>query len=1122
MKQKLRVFLTLLLCAVASVGWGAEEIAYTFATAQSGSNTAYASNYDVNISGMQWSVPGNQNFSGFVRIGGKQLTNVNRFITAKSAMTDAITKITFNHRGISNKALIVNSITLTVASDEAFENVIETKVMQPTFSVSTEGSFDFEPTENMWAAGCYYKFAINVSNSNSSNYGLDVASIVFYKNASGPVAPNVYFENESVSVNVGNSIINNLNKPEDLEVYYTSDNPDIASVNSTTGEVTGVAMGITTITAAWNANDSYTSGTRTYTVTVNDPSKAGTFTFVQTSKTEGTLSDAPEGVKAAFSCNGNTMNQLTAGTTMTLTISGLPSNYKVTGITLDVHNNASKGNGSATATISETTLGTMAITGLGANYQEKAMEITPTLATGDLVITISATENSVYCDKFMISYEVTDAVVLADPEFSFSNTSLELTLGDTFTAPTLSTAEGYDGTVSYSSSNEDVATVDPSSGAVTILAVGTTTITASALATDNFLADDASYTITVNAPAVSEVKVTDGNPYEESFATNFGSFTTDNTTIWTHATYNNDAYAKATSYIGGSNTDGDAWLTSPIIDLTEVAQAELEFNQAINKYFGTVADEAMLCIKEVDGEWVKQDISYPELGNKTFSSFELQTLDISAFAGKKIVVGFHYIGSSSNAGTWEVNNFKVSGSSTIQLKDAELAFTPATITVEENATATVEFTKSTTADVTFTNEDPTIATYDAATGVVSALKAGTTTITASSAANEEYNAGTATLTITVSEKTDFVEVVKGCGIYQKITSASDLEAGKRYLIVYETQDNDLNDVADVYNGVSNKIGQYVEMPLNSDMVDNTNGTATHPIVLQSAGSDNWYLMDGESFLYWTTGNYLYVSNDASQEGNTWSVNFGEDGMSINNVNTEERYIQFNPSSPRFACYAGTQKNVVLYKELMVAPISVTIGTSATGADGAYYSSVYYSDKALKVPAGVECQTYKMTDGKLTVSKTYADGSVIPAGEAVVIKASVAGKVNFVVTTTTEQKDANSMLKGCDVATTISEPDFKYYKLTLNANKDAGTAGFYFDKDSNGGTQINAAAHKCYLRIPAAQAAKSAFVFGEETTGINAVSNEQMATDKVYNLSGQRVQKATKGIYIVNGKKVVMK
>jgi len=48
------------------------------------------------------------------------------------------------------------------------------------------------------------------------------------------------------------------------------------------------------------------------------------------------------------------------------------------------------------------------------------------------------------------------------------------------------------------------------------------------------------------------------------------------------------------------------------------------------------------------------------------------------------------------------------------------------------------------------------------------------------------------------------------------------------------------------------------------------------------------------------------------------------------------------------------------------------------------------------------------------------------------------------------------------------------------------------------------------------------VFDNEATGIKSVVGPEAKAEGVYNLSGQRVSQPTKGIYIVNGKKTIMK
>lgn len=68
-----------------------------------------------------------------------------------------------------------------------------------------------------------------------------------------------------------------------------------------------------------------------------------------------------------------------------------------------------------------------------------------------------------------------------------------------------------------------------------------------------------------------------------------------------------------------------------------------------------------------------------------------------------------------------------------------------------------------------------------------------------------------------------------------------------------------------------------------------------------------------------------------------------------------------------------------------------------------------------------------------------------------------------------------------------------------------------------------AANKAYLKIASGSPARLGIVFGEaETTGVTAVKAPIVADDRIYTLSGQEVKTATRGIYIKNGRKFVVK
>jgi hypothetical protein len=86
-----------------------------------------------------------------------------------------------------------------------------------------------------------------------------------------------------------------------------------------------------------------------------------------------------------------------------------------------------------------------------------------------------------------------------DPDLKWSTNSASAILGEDFTAPTLSNKS--DATPTFESSDPNVATID-ATGNVTILAAGTTTITASVVRTDTYKAATASYTLTVTEPIV--------------------------------------------------------------------------------------------------------------------------------------------------------------------------------------------------------------------------------------------------------------------------------------------------------------------------------------------------------------------------------------------------------------------------------------------------------------------------------------------------------------------------------------------------------------------------------------------------------------------------------------------
>lgn len=183
--------------------------------------------------------------------------------------------------------------------------------------------------------------------------------------------------------------------------------------------------------------------------------------------------------------------------------------------------------------------------------------------------------------------------------------------------------------------------------------------------------------------------------------------------------------------------------------------------------------------------------------------------------------------------------------------------------------------------------------------------------------------------------------------------------------------------------------------------------------------------------------------------------------------------------------------------------------------GEYAYSTVYLPFAADVPQGVEAFTGSLSEGEGETTlhlSGIADG-VIPARTAVVLRAATDGSMALVPSTATGTAvEANDLQGTLDASATTPA---NTYALS---GAFAEGIGFYPY------TATTLPAGKAYLTLTDAQAVqKLAFSFGQGTTGIDAI--EAGAADKAatwYDLSGRRVDNPTKGVYIVNGKKVIVK
>ena len=194
-------------------------------------------------------------------------------------------------------------------------------------------------------------------------------------------------------------------------------------------------------------------------------------------------------------------------------------------------------------------------------------------------------------------------------------------------------------------------------------------------------------------------------------------------------------------------------------------------------------------------------------------------------------------------------------------------------------------------------------------------------------------------------------------------------------------------------------------------------------------------------------------------------------------------------------------STVFYAYKTVSSVPATIGASGL--------ATLYTSYALDFSgvSGLKAYTATLADKKVTL--TPVDN--VPAGTGVVLKGDEGNYDIPVIASSVTDKGA-LMGSATDIVYD-AEAANDYYYLGLNEGKAQ------FKKLTSG----TIAAGKCYLEVAKSSARTLEVVFADaETTGINSIENARVENGQFFNLAGQRVAKAQKGLYIVNGKKYVVK
>ena len=641
--------------------------------------------------------------------------------------------------------------------------------------------------------------------------------------------------------------------------------------------------------------------------------------------------------------------------------------------------------------------GSNAITAATGTYEDK----TWTGAATSVTFTIGGTSGNRRIASVKVTYSDggnTPAKTTTTTTFNGDANSYTVKEGEAFTAPTASVdVEGA--TVTYSSTNEAVATVDETSGRVTIVGVGTTTIKATYAGDDTHYGSSDSYTLTVTHASI---------PSDTSLKELQDTATATSTDI--ELTFNN-VYVTA---VKGSN----AYLCDGKYGILVFANNHgLQAGQKLN---GTTTAKLVLYRGQTEiTDFSTEGLTITEEALPAEERTDLRGLGTPDQSKLVTLKGVTYDGT----------NFVDEYNNKIQFYD-NFGVKPS---LTENATyditgiiiifnTTIEIAPRTADDVVaLTEPEPTPEPTD---------PDGTFTWDATS-----YNSDTELSTVT--KDTDPISIVFDMG-----TSSSQTK--------YYTS----GEATRFYKG-------------NTVTFTAPNGYAISEIqIVFKSGSYAKKLTPN-------TGKYALVETTGTWSGYTNSVT-----------------LTNNDAAARFTSIK------VYYSEATEVPATITSAGYAT----------FCPAFDVSLPEGLKAYVASsLSDDKVTLTEV----ETIPAGTPVVLQ----GKAGEYALPIADEADAveENLLKVSDGTITGGEG---IYGL---GNKNG--IGFY-----QVSSELTLSAGKVYLDATGTEAKdRLSFSFGDATAIESIAAESALSTGTaVYNLSGLRVEHPTKGIYIVGGKKILVK
>jgi len=671
----------------------------------------------------------------------------------------------------------------------------------------------------------------------------------------------------------------------------------------------------------------------------------------------------------------------------------------------------------------------------------------------------------------------------SDAGIAFANKEENVKLTSDYTGQELTNPNSL--TVSYSSSDETVATVNSSTGAITeLLKAGTTTITATFAGNATYKPAEVSYDLNITektphglAYATAEVaKLTTDAAFTNTL-TNGNSLTVSYTSSATGVATVNSSTGEVT--IKGA---GSATITATFAGDEDYEAGSASYTLTVSKATPTLSFTSASATLRQGEAFDGNALTNPASLTVSYSSSNESVATVNSSGTPSFVAA----GSTTITASFAGNDTYTSGSASYTLTVlAAPTITVSNQTIAWDETFTVDDSKIKGGGITVTSGNTSIATVD---GLEITPKAcGEVTITVSTAENGTYKEGSATFTLTINAPEGSDEAPSGV----ITTSFTDKNLSFSSGGVIWTASRDANSFESSSPARGVQFGAAVgDFTLSTTAISGT-----------------------------ITKVSMVVSTNADANKNTIAVTVGGINFTNGGNNTFSMPKENNQTVEFTGSGSGT---IVIFcsdtqKSIYFKSITVTIKTDATVALNKYGYGTFCSKYPMDFTNTEGYTAWRVSsieDGTITFTKITEK---IKGGQGVLLYNKDADGEN----------KSNVTVKFADGSTVFDNTDANDDNDNLLVGVTADTYvnnGAFFGLSGTNFVPVAASvvpAGKALLPASEVSDVKAfTFVFEDEEDGIKTLSNSPLKGENIYNLAGQRISKMQKGINIVNGKKVL--